>query len=72
MFNKLNAYNLLKDREIANINVNKRNKITKTISNFAVNDIDLKNKKLANLIAQLNSDAAETLTQIVPKDVLGE
>jgi hypothetical protein len=58
VFNDLNAYNLLKNREIAHKNLNARNKIMMTTRNFAINDGDLKYRQLANLIAQLRVDAA--------------
>ena len=72
VFDILNAYNLLKNREIAHKNLNLRNKIMMTTRNFAINDSDLKYRQLANLIAQVKGDAAETLTRNALKDGLGE
>ena len=71
VFNDLVAYNLLKNREIADKNLNDRNKIMMTTRNFAINDSDLKYRQLANLIAQLKGDAAGTLTRNALKDGLG-
>ena len=43
-----------------------------TTRNFAINDGDLKYRQLANLIAQLRGDAAQTLTRNVLKDGFSE